>query len=122
MKMLTKDQILESKDVEEKIVEVPEWGGSVKVRGISLAKRIAMLNGALDSITGKIDTEKMLLLTFIECVIEPKFTVMDYVALKEKSATAMDKVINAINAASGQATTEEELEVNKKNSEETPKS
>ncbi len=100
MKMLTKEQILSSKDLVEEVVDCPEWDGAVKVRALSLAKRNAIAIGAKDMQTDKLDLEKFQLLTFIECVIEPKFTVADYGSLKEKSAAVVERVINRVYAIS----------------------
>ena len=112
--MLTKEQILASSDLAEREVECPEWGGSVKIRGLSLATRNNIANGATDMINSKIDTEKMQVLTFIESVVEPKFTIADFEALRNKSATAMDRVVKAIYDASGVPITKEQNEDNKK--------
>lgn len=39
MKMLTKEAILAAKDLAEEIVEVKEWGGSVKIRALDGLRR-----------------------------------------------------------------------------------
>jgi len=112
--MLTKDQILFSADLIEKEIECPEWGGSIKVTGLSLAKRNNIMVGATDINSGKLDTEKMQILTFIEAVVEPKFALADYEALKNKSATAMDRVVKEIYQISGVPLSKEENDESKK--------
>ncbi|MCM8774475.1 MAG: hypothetical protein NC820_07070 [Candidatus Omnitrophica bacterium] len=101
LNILTREDILNTKDTQTEVIEVPEWGGSIKVQSLSFSKRYNILRGATDEETGKIDMERFFLLIFIECVIEPRFSQQDYGILREKSAVAMDRVINRILDLSG---------------------
>ena len=114
MKLLNREQVLNSNDLKEKEIECPEWGGSVKIKALSLTKRNGVMKGAEDN-NGKIDFEKLQVLTFIECVIEPKFTIADYIALSNKSHTAMDRVVQAVYELSGISVSKEGKEEAKKN-------
>lgn len=110
MKMLSKEQLLNSKDLPEVEVECPDWGGSVKVKGMSVAKRKMVWQGAtIKDFDGKdiFDLEKFQIISFIECVIEPKFSIADYEPLKNKSAAMVEKVNRKIMELSGITTPEE---------------
>lgn len=103
--MLTREQILSKEDLPEVDVEVPEWGGTVKVRGFSVARKASLLDGAnvpvdRDGKT-KLDFEKLQVLSFIEGVVDPKFTIADYELLKNKSARALQRVNDKISEISG---------------------
>jgi hypothetical protein len=94
-KILSVEDILTAPDIQERVVEVPEWGGAVKIRSFTKARQIQLRSQAVDS-KGEVDSERMELLMFIEGVVEPKFEARHIDLLREKSATAMDKVLSAI--------------------------
>ena len=99
--LLTREAIIAAADITDEIVEVPEWGGAVKVRGMSVADRTALLEKIIDEKTEKIDQEKATLVAFIVGVVEPKFTEADFPALRQKSAAALDRVTAAFLKLSG---------------------
>src|SRR3990167_873470 len=99
--LLTREAIIAAADITDEIVEVPEWGGAVKVRGMSVADRTALLEKIIDEKTEKIDPEKATLVAFIVGVVEPKFTEADFPALRQKSAAALDRVTAAFLKLSG---------------------
>ena len=37
--LLTKEQILSAQDIKDKVVDVPEWGGAVRLTGLTAAQR-----------------------------------------------------------------------------------
>lgn len=96
---LTREQILESSDLTDDEVEVPEWGGTVKVRGFTKRQQRQFVKDA--TVDGKVDEDRYEVLTFIHGVTEPKFSAEDYEALLDKSATAMNRVLLAIARLSG---------------------
>jgi hypothetical protein len=74
---LTIDQILAANDLPSEVVEVPEWGGKVKVQGLSRASYDAIAKAAEVSVpaTGpgqvagtKRDDDKFSDLLFVACV------------------------------------------------------
>ena len=93
-KILSVEDILTAPDIQEKVVEVPEWGGAVKIRSFTKQRQIQLRAQAL--VGGEVDSERMELLMFIEGVVEPKFGVEHIDLLKGKSASAMDRVLGAI--------------------------
>jgi hypothetical protein len=102
--ILTADEIWKAQDIEERTVEVPQWGGSVRIRTFSKRQAVNMVKRAtVKDRFGKetVDNEIVEALLVTEGVIEPKFDLADYERLSEKSAVAMTTVIKAINDASG---------------------
>lgn len=94
MGMLTKEAILGAVDLETKDVDVPEWGGTV---------RVAMMSGkARDEFFGRQGEDKVPYSQFAARVLvativgddgKPLFDAADVDALRAKSQTAMDKVL-----------------------------
>lgn len=102
---LTIDEILAANDLPTEVVEVPEWGGSIKVQGLSRAAYDAIAKAAEVAVpaTGpgqvagsKRDDDKFSDLLFLNCVIEPKFTEDHIPALRGKSLGALNRVYQAI--------------------------
>jgi hypothetical protein len=46
-RILSVEDILTAPDIAEKVVEVPEWGGAVKIRSFTKARQIALRNEAM---------------------------------------------------------------------------
>jgi len=103
--MLTADEIFAAKDIQEIDVEVPQWGGFVKIRTLSqkqsadLRKRAMRMNPVTKQ--NEMDNEALEALLFIEGVVEPKFTMVDYGKILDKSMAAVTIVLRAIMDASG---------------------
>lgn len=105
LRILTADDIWAAKDIEERTVEVPQWGGAVRIRTFSKRQFNLLMSKAQhkNARTGQMDTDNELLeaLAFTEGLIEPKFTLEDYERLIDKSAAAMTVITKAILDASG---------------------
>lgn len=102
---LTVDAILSAADLPSEVVQVPEWGGAVKVQGLSRAAYDAIAKAAEVTVpaTGpgqvagtKRDDDKFSDLLFLACVVEPKFTEAHIPALRGKSLGALNRVYQAI--------------------------
>ncbi len=103
--MNLREKILNANDIQEEIVEVPEWGVKVLVRGLTGEARAKILSGATD-LSGKIDYKKMYASLLIYSVFdpdtkEPVFEETDRDALLKKSATAIDRIVNVAMKLSG---------------------
>lgn len=98
--ILSIEQIKERDDLPEEIVEIPAWGGAVRVRGLDMqtwhdlvmARRAKadhddLTNGALDAL--------------LYGVIEPKFTPEDAAWLVKKSMRAIQPIVEAFNRLNG---------------------
>jgi hypothetical protein len=105
VRILTAEEIWAAKDIEERVVPVPQWGGAVRIRTLSqkqsaeLRRKASRINPATKQ--SELDNEALEQLLFIEGVIEPKFNMADYGKLQDKSMAAMTTVLKAIMDASG---------------------
>lgn len=98
---LTVADILAASDIVEEDVDVPEWGGTVCIRGFTKERQQELRKMATDPRTGKIDGEKLEMQIFIYGVIDPQFQPVQQTELKKKSAGALDRVLKRILAISG---------------------
>src|SRR5678815_5108153 len=64
-KRLTVADILAANDILEEDIEVPEWGGSLRIRAFTKARQQELRRMATDPHTGRIDNEKLELQIFI---------------------------------------------------------
>lgn len=105
MRILTAEEIFAAKDIEERTVPVPQWGGAVRIKTLTqkqagdLRKRATRTNPITR--TAEIDNDLLEALLFVEGVIEPKFTMADYGKLQDKSMSAVSTVLKQIMDASG---------------------
>ena len=105
--LLTRDQILQADDIQELIVDVPEWLGKVKVRGMTGTQRDAFENDLIKRKGKDVDFNmrnaraKMV----SRCVIDEKgkrvFSDQDVTELGNKSAAALDRVFSVAQKLSG---------------------
>lgn len=72
MAILTAEAVAAAKDYEETLVQVPEWGGEVKVRTLSMGARYEMNKRAVKD--GKVDNAIFTSATLEFGVVEPKLT------------------------------------------------
>ena len=105
-KFLTKEQVLSAKDIEEVTVDVPEWGGKVKVkalRGIERDRLENFVQGRRSNGTINIEGVKVLLISMsmVDDKGERMFTEKDTIALNAKSGRALDRVFTAAQKLSG---------------------
>ena len=97
-KILSKSEILECQDMRIKVVEVPEWGGSVRLRSLTGAERDTFEATLVKEVDGKRvpDMEnlraKLLAATIVDEDDRQIFNVYDLAALGRKSAVALDRV------------------------------
>lgn len=82
--ILTEEQILGAEDLKEEVVEVPEWGGAVKLKQITRRQ----WNDAFDQAMrgDEFDEELFDMLILIETIVEPKLTRDRVEQLRGKSA------------------------------------
>lgn len=104
-RMLTAEDIWSAKDIEERIVSIPQWGGSVRIRTLTKKQADAMQTQATstDRYTKQpvVDNDMLVALLFVESMVEPKITLEDYDRLRERSAVAVALLQREILAASG---------------------
>jgi hypothetical protein len=91
--MLTRDQILKASDLKTADVDVPEWGGTIRVRTMTGTDRANFLKISTDK-DGKPKQfmEALIAATAVDDKGEPLFTSADMVELGKKSSLALQKV------------------------------
>lgn len=112
MGALSRDAILQASDIRTKLVHVPEWGGSVLVRGLTGRERDAFELAVTDMKTGgpKVGASVRARLVVLGAVEENGtrlFSDDDVAALGKKSAAALERVFDEIRHLSGM--TDEDL-------------
>lgn len=103
MKLLTKDQILSAPDLKTEIVDVPLWGGAVRVSEMGGSTYLDFIQavtpvGADESVSLKIDLTYMataVAFSVIDDAGEPLFTVADVKRLARKNMKALRTVFAA---------------------------
>ena len=122
--LLTRQQILEAQDIEDEIVEVPEWGGSVKVQGLTGTERdqfeSALIKGKGKNTTMNLRNvrAKLVAHSIVDDDGNRLFTDHDVGVLGAKSAAALDRVFAVAQKLSG--ITKEDVEELAKNLEDAP--
>lgn len=98
--ILRADQLAHVLDRAEEILDIPEWGGAIKLKAWSLEQRDLVLSKATDTgrIDGKIDPVKMVHLLVIYGVAEPQFT---EAMIKERSPVVIDRIATAVMKLNG---------------------
>lgn len=110
MTILTKQAIMAALDLPTEDVEVPEWGGSVRVRGLTGAERDAF-EASVVRRTGKRSTDVEMDLTdfraklVVRCMVDEYgmrlFDDEDIPNLGSKSAVALNRVFEVAQRLSG---------------------
>ncbi len=98
---LSADDIWAADDIREETIEVPEWGGKVRIRGLTLEQIAALATKATRrDARGQemIDRETSVALTLIYGMVSPKLSELDVARLRAKSASACTRIVQAINA------------------------
>lgn len=94
--MSLREQILASSDIQTKLVDIPLWGVTVEVRGMTAAARASLLQrAALEG--GAIDLTSLYPTLVIGCTFDPEtgervFSESDFAAVGEKSGAAVELI------------------------------
>ena len=114
MTLLTKDQILGSDDRGHEDIDVPEWGGTIRVAAMTSGERDSFEASMLDK-KGKSSGDKLLNFRarFVaKCIVgedgKRLFSDKDIIALSKKSAKPMSDVFDVCRSVNGM--TEEDVE------------
>ena len=117
--MLTKDQIFEIKDLQVELVDVPEWGGQVYVRGMSGSERDAFeasvvdLRGSTQKVNMQNIRARLVSLTTCDQEGNRLFSDSDIIELGKKSAIALQRIFDVAQRLSGLS--KEEMNLLEKN-------
>ncbi len=121
LKLLSREDILQAQDLTSEDVDVPEWGGVVRVRTLTGAERdafessVARKQGKNVVMNYKNIRAKLVALTVIDGEGNRLFSDEDARALGRKSAEALDRVFSVAQRLSG--IRDEDVEELAKNSE-----
>jgi hypothetical protein len=121
MTLLTRDEILAVDDLLSEDVPVPEWGGTVRVRGLTGLERDKFESAHVKYRGRKTDVNmvniraRLVSLTVVDGDGKRMFTNEDVRALGQKSAVALQRVFDVAQRLSGMSA--EDLEELTKNSE-----
>ena len=103
--MLTREAILGARDREIVAVEVPEWGGTVLVRGLSAAQKDAFELSVTGLSGRERNLENLRARLCALCIVDAEgrtlFEEADVAALGERSATAIERVFAVARRLSG---------------------
>lgn len=114
MALLSKKQILEINDIETKDVDVPEWGGKVRVRGLNGAERDEFEQSMVERKGKRYEANlrnaraRLVSLAAIDAQGNRLFSDADVKALGQKSAHALNRVYEVVRDLSG--LTEEDVD------------
>lgn len=114
VEFLTVEQILDAEDLLTAVVDIPEWNGKVKVRGLtaqernSLARKARVNGGPKSTVT--IDSEKAQFAVVQMGMIEPKIAPELFEPIMRRSASAVGRIYDKIVELSGMKTSGAEEE------------
>jgi hypothetical protein len=103
MTILTREQILEAQDIEVREIDVPEWGGIVKIRALTLREREEydswlFSTNKLDSTTSR---ARLLSMAIVGDDGNPIFTEGDIKALAKKNSKICVRLSYIVQKLSG---------------------
>lgn len=111
MKLLSKSEILGADDLKRELVQVPEWGGDVYVRGLTGTERDQWERSFMQRKGNKVEFDLDLVLgnaraqlcsmTIVDEQGNRVFSDADAVELGKKSAQALDRVFTVAQQLSG---------------------
>jgi hypothetical protein len=119
--LLTREAILNAPDIQVEDVDVPEWGGKVRVRGLTGAERDAFEQSIMEqrgrdmSLNLRNIRAKLVALSVVDEQNNRIFSDADVKALGQKSAVALQRVFEVAQRLSGLRN--EDVEELAKNSE-----
>jgi hypothetical protein len=100
MNLLNREAILSAQDVKDETIDVPEWGGKVRVRAMTADARDAMEQAAFMAARDKQPLAGVRARIVARCVIDEQgkllFSDADIEALGNKSAAALDRIYDVV--------------------------
>lgn len=107
LKLLTRDEIFAAVDVQEEIVAVPEWGGPVRIVGLTGSERdqyeawIISGKGKNRDVNLRQSRAKLVMMTAKDAEGKRLFDEADLIRLGARSALALQRVFDAAAKLSG---------------------
>ena len=121
---LNRDAILQAQDLKQEEMFIPEWGGSLIVKGLTAAERdkyeahLIVQKGKNTTVNMKNARARLVMLSVVDESGKQLFTEADISALGTKSAAVLDRIFDVASRLSG--ISDEDLEELSKNSESDP--
>jgi hypothetical protein len=106
-RFLTREDILRAEDIPQEVVEVPEWGGCVRLRGLTGDERdsfeasIIVGRGANRQVNWRNLRSKLVALSIVDEAGQRMFTDADVDVLGRKSAVALERLFEVAARLSG---------------------
>ena len=113
MALLTKQSVLSAEDFQYAIVSCPEWGGEVRVRGLTAAEQAFVAKRYNDGKQEDFDVT-VCIMACVDELGQPIFDNGDKDQLRRKSFAVLDRVAKKIIELTGDSG-EEEIEAARKN-------
>ena len=104
MGILSVDEIVSATDLGEKEIEVPEWGGSIVIRGLGYGE-VVSIRDAATAADGRQDEQMFGRLMFAAAFVSPPLTEEQAALLVNKSASAVSRINDEITTLSGMGDT-----------------
>ena len=98
-KMLTLAEINAADDLRECVIDVPEWGGAVKLRGLTLGEVQDIQKAAMQG--DEIDATKVNLLTLAKAMVEPVLDESEMYVLAKRHAGVVLGLVLVVNDLTG---------------------
>lgn len=104
--MNLRETILSAQDTQKQTVEVPEWGVTVEVRGMTGHQRNEFIAACVDPATGKPRFDRIYSQVIIACTFDPEtglpvFEATDRDVLDSKAASATERIAKVALEMSG---------------------
>ena len=101
-----RQQILDSQDIESKVITIPQWGGAEILVSELTAEERDEVNRVSVGEDGKITPELLGMNFFVACIRDPKtkeriFTVEDIPSLKVRGTKVMERIQRLISKVNG---------------------
>lgn len=106
-KILSRSDILGCDDMRSQTLEIPEWGGSVRIRSLTGAEREAFEANLYRLVDGRreLELENFRAKLAAACIVDEEdrqiFSAADVLALAKKSSVALARIFNAAEALNG---------------------
>jgi hypothetical protein len=107
VKFLTMADIEQVNDIVEETMEIPEWGGPVRIRSLTKAAQ-GRIRRKSTKRNGEIDVDKSQMWLLLEGLVAPKVAQKDFAVFYKRQTGVIDRILTAISRLSG-ITTESEI-------------
>jgi len=97
--MNLREKILAAQDIHSEMVEIPEWGVELLVKGMSAGNRLSLMQNAYDQTTQQINMAIVYPDVVVACAYDPEsgepiFTDADKADLMGKASAAIERLAN----------------------------